>query len=249
MKPYNKDFLLNELSKYNNSICERKCGDFSIIKSNVQKVKMHGYMYKEKEYYDTEILELKENDKSIMKLDLREIQGDYEAIKHAKGKVGVVGLGLGYIAQEIACKSNVDEVIVYEINNEIINMYNENFKPNEKIKIIQGDAFKADKQKFDFFFVDIYNYKLTSKVVTDYKKFNKLHEIEEYSFWGMEHFLLSCNYEELLWVYIPENWVAMCKELYEKLQSSGYINYYKPLGEKKVSTILQKFKEVLNAEE
>ena len=82
----------------------------------------------------------------------------------------------------------------------------------------------------------------------DYKKFQEIHDIEEYSFWGMEHFLLSCSYEELLWVFIPENWVAMCKNLYEKLQSSGYIKNYKPLGEKKVSSILSKFKDVLNAE-
>ena len=249
MKPYNKDFLLKELDKYNNLICERQCGNYSIVKSNIEKVKMQGYMYKEKEYCNTNIIELKEKDKSIMKLDLREIQGDYAAIKSAKGKVGIVGLGLGYTAQEFAAKKDVEEVIVYEINSEIIDMYNENFKHNEKIKIIHGDVFKAEKQKFDFFFVDIYNYKLTSKVVTDYKKFNKLHEIEEYSFWGMEHFLLSCNYEELLWIYIPENWVSMCKMIYEKLQSSGYIEYYKPLSEKKVSVILQKFKEVLNAEE
>lgn len=248
MKPYNKDFLFKEIDKYNNLICERSCGNFKIVKSSVEKGKLHGYMYNEKNHYDTQIIELKENDKSVMKLDLREIQGDYEAIKFAKGRVGIVGLGLGYTAQEIAAKNDVEEVIIYEISSEIISMYNENFKPNEKIKIIQGDAFKAERQKFDFFFVDIYNYKLTSKVVNDYKKFHKVHDIEEYSFWGMEHFLLSCNYQELLWVYIPENWVAMSKNLYEKLQSSGYIENYKPIGEKKASTILQKFKEVLNEE-
>lgn len=247
MKPYNKDFLFEEIDKYEDIIHEQNCGNFKIIKNSIPKGKTQGYMYTEKEKYDMSIIELQENDKCVMRLDIREIQGDYEAIKFAKGKVGIVGLGLGYTAQEIAKKSNVEEVVVYEISNEIIEMYNKNFENNNKIRIIQGDAFKAEGESFDFFFVDIYNYKLTSKVVEDYKKFNKIHEIEEYSFWGMEHFLLSCNYEELLWVFIPENWVAMCKNLYEKLQSSGYIKYYKPLGEKKVSSILAKFKEVLNA--
>lgn len=248
MKPYNKDFLFKEIDKYKDIICERSCGNFRIVKSSIPKEKIKGYMYNEKEKYDIDIIELKENDDCIMKLDLKEIQGDYEAIRFARGKVGIVGLGLGYTAQEIACKSDVDEVVVYEISSEIIQMYNENFEKNDKIKIIQGDAFKAERETFDFFFVDIYNYKLTSKVVDDYKKFNEIHNIEEYSFWGMEHFLLSCNYEELLWIFIPENWVAMCKNLYEKLEESGYIEYYKPLGEKKVSRILAKFKEVLNAD-
>ncbi|MBE6063761.1 MAG: hypothetical protein E7207_09490 [Clostridium butyricum] len=248
MKPYNKDFLLKEIDKYNNIIHERNSGNYKIVKNNISKEKLQGYMYKEKEKYDIDVVELLENDKCIMKLDIREIQSDYEAIKFAKGKVGVVGLGLGYIVQEIAKKSDVHEIVVYEISNEVIEMYNENFEKNDKIRIIQGDAFKAQSEKFDFFFVDIYNYKLTSKVVEDYKKFNKLHEIEEYSFWGMEHFLLSCSYEELLWVFIPENWVAMCKNLYEKFEGSGYIKYYKPLGDKKVSSILSKFKDVLNAE-
>lgn len=248
MKPYNKDFLFKEIDKYKDIIFERSCGNFKIVKNSIAQEKLQGYMYNKKEKYDIQIIELQENDKCIMKLDIKEVQGAYEAIRFAKGKVGIVGLGLGYTVQEIAHKSDVEEVIVYEISSEVIQMYNENFKKNDKIKIIQGDAFKAKRERFDFFFVDIYNYKLTSKVVEDYKKFNKIHDIEEYSFWGMEHFLLSCNYEELLWVFIPENWVAMCKNLYEKLQSSGYINYYKPLEEKKVSRILAKFKEVLNAD-
>ena len=37
MKPYNKDFLLKELDKYNNLICERQCGNYSIVKSNIEK--------------------------------------------------------------------------------------------------------------------------------------------------------------------------------------------------------------------
>ena len=57
--------------------------------------------------------------------------------------------------------------------------------------------------------------------------------------------MLSCRYEDILWVYVPENWVGMCKSLYTKLQSSGYIDTYKPLNEKKVTKILYEFKEML----
>ena len=162
--------------------------------------------------------------------------------------MGIVGLGLGYVVQEIAKKINVDEIIVYEISQEVIDLYKDNFSDNDKIKIICTDAFKAEREKFDFFFADIYGYELTSRVVEDYKRFNEIHEIEEYSFWGMEHFLLSCKYEDLLWVYIPENWVAMCKSLYAELQASNYIDNYEPLNEKKVTKILYEFKEILNSD-
>ena len=163
-------------------------------------------------------------------------------------KLELLDFGLGYVAQEIAKKCNVEEVIVYEISEEVINLYNYNFIQNEKIKIIKGDATKAKREKFDFFYVDIYEYQLTSKVVEDYKIFNELHEIEEYAFWGIEHFLLSCKYEDIVWVYIPENWIDMSKKAYEALDSSGYIKEYKPLEENLVRKILLEFKEVLNAD-
>ena len=69
MKPYNKDFLLKELDKYNNLICERQCGNYSIVKSNIEKVKMQGYMYKEKEYCNTNIIELIINEAAFFVID------------------------------------------------------------------------------------------------------------------------------------------------------------------------------------
>ena len=81
----------------------------------------------------------------------------------------------------------------------------------------------------------------------DYKKFNELHEIEEYYFWGMEHFMLSCAYDDLLWVYIPENWVESSKALYEAIDMAGKLNQYYQLDADKVRKILMEFKEILNA--
>ena len=72
-----------------------------------------------------------------------------------------------------------------------------------------------------------------------------MHEIE-YVFDGLKHFLLICKYEDIVWVYIPENWVSMSKKAYESLDSSGYIKTYKHLDENIVKTILLEFKEVLN---
>ena len=249
MKPYNKNFVFQEMTRYNNLIGSGTCGNYKIIKNIIKKQNLQGYMYENKEEYDIDMIEVYKNGINLMKLTPKEIESSYEAIHAAHGKVGIVGLGLGYVAQEIAQKSNVEEVIVYEISEDVINLYDYNFTQNKKIKIIKGDATKAKREKFDYFYVDIYEYELTSKVVEDYKVFKNLHEIEEYAFWGIEHFLLSCKYEDIVWVYIPENWISMSKKAYESLDSSGYINEYKPLDEELVRKILLEFKEVLNSEE
>lgn len=246
MKPYNKNFVFQEMTRYNNLIGPGTCGNYKIIKDIIKKQNLQGYMYDNKEEYNIDAIQLYKNDVSLMKLTPKEIESSYGAINAAHGKVGIVGLGLGYVAQEIARKCNVEEVIVYEISEEVINLYDYNFIQNEKIKIIKGDATKAKQTKFDFFYVDIYEYKLSSRVVRDYKTFNELHEIEDYAFWGLEHFLLSCKYEDIVWVYIPENWIAMSKKAYESLDSSGYIKEYQPLDENLVRKILLEFKDLLN---
>ena len=247
MKPYNKDFVFQEMTRYNNLINPGTCGNYKIVKNIMKKQNLQGYMYENKEEYNIDVIQLYKNDVGLMKLTPKEIESSYVIIHFAYGKVGIVGLGIGYVVQEIAKRCNVKEVIVYEISEEVIKLYNQNFEKNEKIKIIKGDAFKAKRENFDFFYVNTYEYELASKVVEDYKTFNELHEIEDYAFWGLEHFLLSCKYEDIVWVYIPENWIAMSKKAYEALDSSGYIKEYKPLEEDIVRKILLEFKEVLNA--
>lgn len=248
MKPYDKKYIFQQIEKYNELIDEKTYGNYKIVKNYIDNESMQGYMYENTKSYNLPVIKLLKDDISLMRLTLKEIESSFCAIKFAHGKVGIIGLGLGYVVQEIAKKEEVEEVIVYEISEEVINLYKHNFHENRKIKIIHGDAFKAKSDKFDFFYVDIYEYKLTEKVVEDYKAFNRLHEIEDYSFWGMEHFLLSCKYEDILWVYIPEIWVEMSKKMYEALDMSSYIKQYKQLDEDKVRDILFKFKEVLNSE-
>lgn len=242
MKPYNKDYVLDIIREYNNKIKVSKSGDFEIRKNHGIQGMVKGYMYEMKSEIDIDILELRGPSNVWMKITPLEIESSYMPIKFAKGKVGIVGLGLGYVAQEMAKKKDVTEVIVYEIDQDVIDLYNNSFGKSKKIKILCEDAFKAEPSNFDFFYVDIYEYKLDKIVVEDYIRLNELHNIEEYSFWGMEHFLLSCRYEEIVWVYIPEHWMAMGRALSEKLEESGYINHYKALDDKLVSDVLADFK-------
>lgn len=248
MKPYQKEYVLDKIKEYNNKIAINEVGNFEIKKIHGLKGIITGYMYEKEGEIKEDILELYGSHNVWMRLTPLEIESSYMVIKRAKGKVGIVGLGLGYVAQEMAKKDDIDEVIVYEIEKDVIDLYYKSFSENPKIKIIYGDAYRAEEKSFDFFYVDIYQYKLTKKVVEDYIHFNKLHQIEEYSFWGMEHFLLSCKYEEIVWVFIPENWMEMSRTISEKLQDADLLHYYKQLNPKLVSEVLALFKVALDDE-
>ena len=244
MRPYEERFIKQTINRYNKLISESESGQYSIVKSKEES--LSGYLYEEEKNKNLDIIKLFNDDKLIMELTPKEIEGYFEIIKNAKGKIGIVGLGLGYLAEELANKKEVTEVVVYEISSSVIELYKRNFKNRRKIKILNEDAYKAERQKFDFFFVDIYNEKLVEECANDYKIFNEIHDIEEYSFWGMEHFLLSCRYEEIVWVFIPEIWMDMTNDLARILDESGYMESYKPLEPKHVSNILEKFKVILN---
>lgn len=245
MKPYDKNFILEKIREYNEKIHEGKVNHHEILKIDGRKRLDSGYLYEHKESIDEDILELFGNDKFWMRLGPKEIESSYGIINAAHGRVGIVGLGLGYIAQEMAKNNKVSEVVVYEFEKDIIELYKKNFGENEKIKIINEDAYKIKGEKFDYFYVDIYEYKLTEQVVSDYKHFNDALEIEDYVFWGVEHFLLSCRYEEIVWVYIPENWMEMSKDAYRALGEEGLLNYYSQIDEELVSSVLARFKPVL----
>lgn len=246
MDPFKRENVISKLNDYDLNIKEQCINSVKIVKDKTSKPNIDGYLYYKLEENKVLSVDLFDDKKLLMKLNHKEFEATYETIKFASGKVGIVGLGLGYTTNEIANKPNVDMVIVYEKSKEVIEMYKNNFGDNPKIKIINIDAFEAESDVFDFFFVDIYGYELSEKVVDDYIKFHQIHTIYDYTFFGVEHFLLSCSYEEIIWVYIPELWMSMCKDISGALESSGYIEYYKPLNEKVVSKVLMKFKEVLN---
>ncbi|WP_196000132.1 hypothetical protein [Clostridium sp. 1001271B_151109_B4] len=246
MKPFDREYVLNKIQEYNNKIKNNKIGDFEIKSIDGLKGRIQGYLYSKEDNLDIRILELHAPEHVWMRLTPLEIQASYFAIKMARGKVGVVGLGLGYAVEEMAKKPEVEEITVYEISQEVIDLYYSNFPKNPKINIVCCNAYEAERKEFDFFYADIYEYKITSQIVEDYKKFNELHNIEEYSFFGMEHFLLSCSYTEIVWVYIPENWMESSRRAFEAIQESNLLPYYEKLDDNLVSQVLEEFKEVLN---
>ncbi|NLZ35224.1 MAG: hypothetical protein GX889_10055 [Clostridiales bacterium] len=251
MKPFERDYVLKKINEYNELINENNINDFKIDKSITINQYIKGYMYEKEDNISVNIIRLLKANKELMRISPIEIESSYSFIKFAKGKVGVVGLGLGYVVNELLKKDNIKEVVVYEKEKEIIELYKRNFNNNNnnKLRIIYGDAYKVKKESFDFFYVDIYYYELSKKVVEDYKIFNKLHNIKEYFFWGYEHFLLSCRYEEIVWVYVPELWMEGSKLIFTALQEESLLNYYKKLDENLVSEILAEFKIIFDEED
>lgn len=243
MIPYSKNFCEEKIREYKTYIKPDRNGEYSIeySKNNI----FDGYLYDKLEELKEAPIELKYRENLWMRISPHEIQGCFQSIEKAYGKVGVLGLGLGYFTQEVAKKENVSEIIVYEISKEVIELYKNNFSENSKIKIINEDGFKAKSEIFDFFFVDIYQYKLSIDVVEHYQNLMKLHNINEYSFWGVEHFLLSCPLHKIVWVYIPEIWMNMSKELFSIFSQTEYIESFSPIEEKEALNILEAFDKIL----
>ncbi|MDO4535192.1 MAG: hypothetical protein Q4B63_05210 [Clostridium perfringens] len=239
-----------KITDYNEKIKEYKEHIVPIKLNNIEikynhNTSLKGYLYNKEEKYGDGTIELFIDNKLSMEISPREIQGAFQIIKDVKEKVGIIGLGLGYITQEILKKDSVSKVIVYETNKDIIDIYYKNFGKNPKLTILNEDGFKGKSDSFNSFIVDIYSYNLEDRVVEDYKTLNKVHNIEEYYFFGFEHFLLSCPTSEIAFVYVPEYWTEAIERCYRQLMDNGYINDFKPLEDEKVTEILLKFKEVL----
>ncbi|GKU27091.1 hypothetical protein [Clostridium folliculivorans] len=247
MIPFEEEFYIDKLKIYYDKFKNAKFNNLIINENYLNR--LEGYLFLENELsYNNDklqILELTNGERKYMQFSPKEVQGSFEAIKRVKGKVGVVGLGMGYFLQEILKKEEVTDIVVYEKDKDVISLYEANFSISEKVKLINCDAFEAQRETFDFFYVDIYNYELSKDVVNHFIKFNELHNIENYLFWGMEHFLLSCKVEEIAWVYVPELWMEMARDLFERFNDSKYIQYFKQLDENLVECVLNEFTKVL----
>lgn len=88
-----------------------------------------------------------------------EIEGHRPAIKMAKGHVMVAGLGMGYVALEMAKKKSVEKITVVEIDQELIDLIYPRLEPHlqGKVRVVCQDLFKyRPKVKFDSIWFDIW---------------------------------------------------------------------------------------------
>ena len=102
--------------------------------------RIDGFMYKDflVEFKNVPILFI--DGKLWMSLTPMEIESHFMPISLATGHVGVGGLGLGYYTQRILQKEAVESVTVYELDQNVIDFYYENFGEDEKLTIIKQDV-------------------------------------------------------------------------------------------------------------
>ncbi|WP_059046430.1 spermine/spermidine synthase domain-containing protein [Paenibacillus rubinfantis] len=95
-----------------------------------------------------------------------EIETMKEPITDAFGHVLTFGLGLGYYAYMVSEKDNVDRVTIVEINEDVIQLFQEHllpqFKQAKKIQIVHADAFEyarthLDQDSYDYVFTDLWH--------------------------------------------------------------------------------------------
>lgn len=126
--------------------------------------------YQEKTYlgYFTEPFSfpaISENQDVWMSITPHEMETMKTAIEQVRGKVAVMGLGLGYFPYMISMKKEVTEIVIVEKDEAIISLFKNHlltlFPYKEKISVIHTDAFSYAKEelkslKADFCFVDLW---------------------------------------------------------------------------------------------
>lgn len=130
---------------------------------------------------------LKEGDEIWMSITPAEINSQKQAVKNARGKCLVFGLGLGYYQYMISMKKSVKSITVIEKDINVINLFKENILPQfgelaDKINIVHGDLYDYWNEEylslFDYIYVDVWKgpvdgFEIVEKMYQQYNPQNK----------------------------------------------------------------------------
>ena len=123
---------------------------------------------------DIEALFLYQNNKEwMMAVPSESLTNDPYALK-AHGKVITFGLGIGYFTYMALLNKNVESITIIEKSKEVIKLFDSiksNFPRNDKIQIINGDAFDYFNENylsdFDYIYVDIWKSSDDGRVIIE----------------------------------------------------------------------------------
>lgn len=181
-------YYKKQLSKYQN-IAPKQIGNVRLTYKDCEGF-LGGYLYKGYISQD-KIPGLFIGESLWMSITPMEVESHYLPIKKACGKVGVAGLGLGYYVQEILEKDNVESIDVYEINQDVIDMYIENFGLDDRVNIINQDVLTMKNKEYDFFYADIYKGILDSEAIKHKALIKANNAIDKYFIWTQEGMALA----------------------------------------------------------
>ncbi len=125
-----------------------------------------------------------------------EIVSTFLPLHYSKGDIATAGLGLGYYTLRAAAKEEVKSIDVFEINQDVIDLFIENFSDTEnfeKITIIKGDVRETfnDSKDYDFVFLDIYLQWFTEEAIQDFAHFSKYGNIKHLYVWTQDAVLMD----------------------------------------------------------
>ena len=214
---------------------------------------MEGYMYKEMVRL-REIPVLTMKDAIVTSLSPMEVESQYMPIELAFGRVGVAGLGMGYYVDSIVDKDDVQEIIVYEPNKALIDLYYDmkHSLINRKIKILNRDIKYVHGEKFDFFFNNSYEEPYDYSAIEDLSHICSRNEVREYHWWTMEAFIQSAlsslegNVNEhtmkALCYDVPRLWIKTYIPFLKELENEKGNYYFNDLDCYKVLSEMRKHK-------
>lgn len=135
-----------------------------------------------------------------MSLTPHEIESQEPACSFAAGHTVIMGLGMGWIAMNVALNPSVSQVTVVEIDADVIDLFTETgileqapAEVGEKIDIVHEDALKwRTRRSVEFLFVDIWPTLGQPSALEDVQCVQRHTPAEAVYFWGQELVLHAC---------------------------------------------------------
>lgn len=119
-----------------------------------------------------------------------EIIAAYMPIRLAQGRVAVAGIRSGYTVQRMLTKSMVDEVVVYEADQQLLTLYERNFGDHPKLRLVQQDEVASlAGEHFDVFCDARGTRMLSRRAMTDWPALMLRNHIARYHARGVEALL------------------------------------------------------------
>lgn len=182
------------------------------------------------------------NEQVWMSCTPMEMASHYVPIRKAKGKVGVGGLGMGYYILRIMNKKSVTNIDVYELNQDVINTFKNEFSNRdgfEKINFIQGDLFdNLIDTEYDFFYNDIYPQLGMEEAIEDMKNIvSNYKKIKVYHYWGYEFdffdairngsiFAVTKLFKDKVFLKVFNDWCEYTEKNYMQFENEFVKNLY-----------------------
>lgn len=104
-----------------------------------------------------------------------EVRTNMRAFHSASGRILINGLGLGMLVEKMLTKPDVEHITIVEMNPEVIALVGPVFENNDRVTIIEEDAFSYQPpkgEKFHFVWHDIWTF-ICSYNLTEMKRLHR----------------------------------------------------------------------------